>query len=298
MATMQLTTLARVKTILELNTTEHDAKLLLLINSASDLIERYLQRRILLTQWTDILDVEINQRKFWMKAYPIWSTMVPSGVDAQQVQAYYDIKRLFGTDTTLEDYNNYGVDLVQGQVVWEWPLNINRACWERSLKLIYNGGIAPTVDRLIGTYTAFAGVPMVGMNVTGTLYGTQATILAFAGGNFILQLTGGTPLPSNFDSYIDAAGLVSPIVGETFVDGTGFNSFTVATVTSTPLWVAAPALMGAADNQVMFMFQRRDSIGLQSLSTEGGHYSVEQPMQLTKMARQMIDQYRRYAVSH
>lgn len=298
MATMQLTTLARVKTILELETTEHDAKLQLLINSASDLIERYLQRRIRLTQWTDILDVEINQRKFWLKAYPIVATLVPGGVDAQQIQAYYDIKRLFGSDTTLEDYNNYGVDLVQGQLVWEWPLNINRACWERSLKLVYNGGMAPTVDRLVGTYTAFAGTPTVGMAVTGTLYGTEATILAFNGGNFTLQITGGTPLPSNFDSYIDAAQLVSPIAGETFADVSGLNTFTVATVTSTPLWVAAPGLMGAADNQVMFMFQRRDSIGLQSLSTEGGHYSVEQPMQLTKMAKQMIQQYRRYAVSH
>lgn len=298
MATMQLTTIARVKTILELETTEHDDKLQLLITTASDLIERYLQRRVLLTQWTDILDVEINQRKFWMKAYPIWGTMVPGGAPAQQVQAYYDIKRLFGSDTTQEDYNNYGVDLVQGQLIWEWPLNINRACWERSLKLVYNGGIAPTVDRLVGTYASVVGTPIVSMQVTGTLYGTQGKILAFGGNNFTLQLTGGTPLPSNFDSYVDAAGLVSPIVGETFVDASGNNSFAVATVTQTPLWVAAPGLMGAADNQVMFMFQRRDSIGLQSLSTEGGHYSVEQPMQLTKMAKQMIQQYRRYAVSH
>jgi hypothetical protein len=292
MATMNLTTLQRLKIMMELGTkvngvydgsqpTQHDEKIRTLIQGVSGLIERYLGRRIRQQQYTDIYDMEITQRKIWVPAYPIAPILVPGGAPAQQVTIYYDIKRLFDVTITAEDYNNYGVDLNTGRITFEWPLNINRANWEKSMKVVYTGGMAPSLDRIVGTYSVSTGAPIPGTLVTGQISGFTGKVITFGAGAYIIQVTGGDGPPQ---------------VGEIADDGSG-NTITLGTIDQDCLVDLFPELRQACENQVMFMFQRKDNIGLQSLSTEGGSISTEQPMQLTKMAKQMISFHRRLAVS-
>lgn len=278
---MMLTTLARVKTLLGLQTTTNDEIIRTLIQMASGMIETFLDRKVRVQQYTDYFDVVINQRKFWLSAYPIQPVLVPGGVAAQQIQAFYDIKRLFDPTITAEDFNNYGVKLETGRVSWEWPLNINRDTWEQSLKIIWTGGMAYTLDRVVGTLGAVSGNPTAALPMTGNLSGAVVTLQAInqAQGTVTLQVTGG-------DSPV--------IAGETFADSAG-NSLVLASITTDCLCDLYPQIVGACNMQAQFMFQRKDELGLNSKSTEGGSITTSQPMELIDLVKRAIRQERRYA---
>ena len=142
---MDLTTLARVKVVLEINSvdTQHDAILNQLITSVSDLIETYLKRIITSGTQTEILDIpENNQHIFRLRAWPLTSITT----------IHYDPDRVFGTSTLLvaADYA-----MLENGRLGDIHVFPSLGVYPSAIKIVYVGGLAATTAALITSFPGF-----------------------------------------------------------------------------------------------------------------------------------------------
>jgi hypothetical protein len=273
---MNLTTLARVKAGLVgmLTSTQHDAYLKGLIISVSARIEKWLDRHTQRVARTEYLDAKMHQKAWFLKGYPVASS--PAAVIT------YDSSRVF-TGVTAEDTADYFIDLDRGRIRFDDALNIDRDIWPGSFRVAYTGGLATSLDRTTMALTGIAGTFTVGETITGATSGATGTVVSIvltggATGTLILTVAGG-------DNPFEAAEVISN-AGATV-------SATIGSISVVPLVSAYPAIVEACNQQVAFLFQRKDSLGTTNISTEGGSIGMETPVQLTKMVKEFLAPYRR-----
>lgn len=272
---MNLTTLARVKAGLVgmLTSTQHDAYLKGLIISVSARIEQYLDRHIQRMARTEYYDAALDQKAWYLKGYPVAST--PAAV------IYYDTAR--GFTGTAQDASTYFIDTSTGRLRFDDAPNQERDLWPGSIKAVYTGGMAPDLDKLTMTLTGIAGVFTPGEVVTGGTSGATGTVVSIVlgvpvtTGTIVITVTGGT------DKF-QAAETITAAGGATA---------TTNLLTYEPLVSLYPAVVEAANQQVAFLFQRKDSLGTTNISTEGGSIGMETPVQITRMVKELLAPYRR-----
>lgn len=126
---MDLTTVARVKAILEISGAQHDTVLGQLVTGVSAAIERFLNRRAKEQAYTEQYDVIPGQQRLFLRAYPV--AAAPAAIFAN------DISRTFGGSAVIPA-TNYYLDLERGIVEFDrQPLVYGPGV----VQAIYTGGM-------------------------------------------------------------------------------------------------------------------------------------------------------------
>ena len=68
---MDATTIARVKALLDISSTTHDAVLTTMVASVSKRIEHYMDRPLLAEARTETYNISPRQNKIFLRAYPV-----------------------------------------------------------------------------------------------------------------------------------------------------------------------------------------------------------------------------------
>lgn len=269
---MRLSTLARVKRRLPLATTTHDALLTALLTGVSGEVERYLGRHAQRTARTEQYDVDDEQTRWWFRGYPVDAAPAPT--------IKLSVDRDF-TNVVAEPGTDYYLRAEDGRL--ELLFTYNRAGYRfpGALQVVYTGGMAPTVDRLSAALSAAVGSFTGTETITGGTSGATATHVSSAATTITMIVTNG-----EFE------------VGEMLTGGTSLATATLGALTATPLCQGFPEVVSAVDEQVAFLFQRREQLGLSSFSSEGGSLSFSETGQgLLKHAQAMLDLHRARGVT-
>lgn len=156
---LNLTTLARVKSYLEITDGNSDNSIELLIPSISQSIERYLNREIRKTNYTEYFDVEPKQKVFYLKAIPVV-------VDTLALN--YDIDREFPVTNELED-EDFAIYEEEGRVEID-KIVLTRNVWDvqrKVLKATYAGGMASSTELLVSSTSAFLDLELACFEMLG-----------------------------------------------------------------------------------------------------------------------------------
>ena len=146
------------------------------------------------------------------------------------------------------------------------------------IQVVYTGGMAPTVIRMIGVIGAITGSMTVGNVVAGT------TSLARG---IIISITSGVSITVDVSSG-------QFLAGETLTDVTALGTCTLSSITTEPLVSKFPDVVMAGEAQVMYLWQRRTMEGLTTLSADGSSISLDQPTtDLIPGVRRLLDRHRR-----
>jgi len=287
---MQLTTIARVKTWSPLspNSTQHDGLLRSLIGATSARLEDHLRRHVLIEQRTEDFSVEPMARKFFLRAAPVYSTASNNdnrqpSITATAPALTYSPGREFTEDA--EDPLTYYFRLRDGIVEFDFPFNYLDVREPGAFRAVYTGGMAYTLDQLDATSLTQAGTALaIGDAVTGSLSGATGEVLAYSSGATISVKV----LSGEFR------------VGERFQltsDSTRYATFTGWTATGKPLCMSHPEIVEACNMQVSRMFQRRENLGMTSISFEGATISMEKGGLLNDV-KDILDPLVRYGASY
>lgn len=267
-----LTTLARLKNgYVPITTTQHDAALRSLIVGYSRMVEQFLGRHIERKARTEQYDVDPHVKRWWLRGYPVASSPA--------AQFRFDTARNF--DDNAESSSNYYLRLEDGRVEFEFIFNQTDLRFPGALQAIYTGGMATTLDRLTATITN-SGIA-ADQSVTGGTNGGKGTVVSVSGGTtLVLQVLSGT-----FQE------------GETITDDAdSSNSATLDSFTAEPLVMSYPTVVEAVNQQVAYIFQRRENLGLSSFSSEGGSITLETMPRLIATVRSLLGLEKRYAESY
>lgn len=255
---MRLTTLARVKRLLALSTTQHDAWLNQRIVGVSERVQRCLGRHVLRTSRTEDYDVEPGQTRVFLKGWP-----VDSGASF-----YNDYTREFtgsAIATTAYHVNNdYGAVVFDKYALVDGP-GVFRAT--------YSGGLAATLQRLVTVATvtqAFAS----NETITGATSEAQATWVSTNGTTLTMDVLFGA-----FEA------------GETLSGSTG-GAATLTSLTTEPLLHTHAQVCEAVEAQLLFEFTRKREVGVSSISVEGGSYSIDPAYKLLRGVVEMLGDLR------
>ena len=262
---MRLTTLARVKTLANVTGVNFDPLINRLVSQVTGQVERYLGRYILKVARTIQTDIEPKQRVVWLRGYPI------EAVPAAQFRS--DTTRDFTNDAI--DADNYFLNREDGYVEFDrYALNEGPGTFQS----IYTGGLAYSFDRVQMTVTGQAGAgPTVGDTVTGATSGATGVFVSV-----------GVGTPATLIVTVDQNGTFE--TSETVTSGAW--SATLSTIDRSPLVVAYADIVQATEIQTAFDYQRRDEIGLQSVSHEGGSISLDAAVKLLPGVMQILDPHR------
>lgn len=263
---MRLTTLARIKRRAPVSTSVHDDLLNSLIVSVSHEVEAYLDRHLLLTSRTEQMDVNPGQQVWWLRGYPVSSSVSPT--------FKFDIDRAFTSDA--EDSSTYYVRNEDGRVEFDFSYNTGRFRYPGALQVVYTGGLAATLDTFTSAISGLAGTFTASETVTGGTSGATGTYVSNTATSLTLRVTNGV-----FET------------GETVTGGTSAASATLGTFTATPLVMGYPDIVAAVDELVTMAFQRRDNVGLSSFSSEGSSISYwDTAIGWPKHAQALLERYR------
>ena len=147
---MDLTTAARVAAILipgSTPTQQYSAVIAPFITMVSGMIENYLNRNITIGEYTEYFDVNLSDRVFRLRAYPVTS-MSTVRYDTEQV---WDSSTIITPDqyrSPVYDPNGL-LTLVAGRAV---PLGFAA----RALKVVYTGGMATNTANFIANFPVIA----------------------------------------------------------------------------------------------------------------------------------------------
>jgi hypothetical protein len=123
---MALTTLASVKQWLGIDNTTNDALLQSLIDSCSDFIEQYLNRKILSAEYTELID-GTGATTQTLKNYPITAVSLLS------------INNLSQSILPVSNFNTTGVKFDERQLIGQ---NVKFTCGKRNIYITYTAGYA------------------------------------------------------------------------------------------------------------------------------------------------------------
>lgn len=130
---------------------------------------------------------------------------------------------------------------------------------------------------MLGTVGTITNSFTVGDTVTGQTNGAVGTVVAIAAGNMSVDVIDG-----KFE------------VGEVITnDKVPQASTSILTITQRPLIMDYADLVLAADMQSAFVFQRRNSLGIRSISMEGGSIQTFEKVDLIPAVRSIIRRYKR-----
>lgn len=268
---MQLTTLTRIKRILPVNTSsQHDALLTSLLATASAQIERYLNRHVLRTARTEQYLAEPLQRRIFLKGAPVAASPA--------LQLRYSPSRDFTIDEV--DTSTYYTNLADGIIEYDFPSTYVATDCPGAFQVIYTAGLAASLQSLSAAITPGAPSLSASEVATGGTSGATGTVTSITSSAIVLNVTNGV-----FEE------------GETITGGTSAGTAVLGTFSATPLCVAYPEIVEAANLQAAWLFQRKDNIGMSSVSSEGYTISLEKTATLLKGVMDMLDQHRRYEVS-
>lgn len=258
---MNLTTLTRVKKLLDIEGTAKDNLLTNYIVSESLEIEKHLGRHVLQESRTETYTVETWENVVWLKGYPVKSSPAP--------QFRSDFLRQF-TGSAI-DATMYDLNLQRGRVYFDrYRLNWGPGTFQA----IYTGGLALTAARLKGGASGGALTYTVGEVVSGSSSGASGKFVSEAGG--IITLT------------VDF-GLFE--VGDVLTGATSGATRNLTSITETPLVMAFPDIALACEEQVAYLYKQRDHMGLSSISAEGGSVSFETPRGLIPQVQRRLVPY-------
>lgn len=254
---MNLTTLDRVKKKLDIDGTEDDDALSMVISGVSGAIERFLNRKIERKARTEIYRLNDGQTIIQLQAYPIASSPAP--------QFRNDWAQGF-TDPAI-DAANYFVDVAEGpdstgQVRFTGRYELVPG--EGVFQAIYTGGMGSTAVRMIGVVASISGLFTDDETVVGGTSGARG-ILKTVGLNDPQTAIAVDVLSGKF------------VAGETLTGVTSTKTCTLSSITTSPLIFDFPEIVTAADIQVVHEWKRKDSMGTVSLSAEGGSVQLETP---------------------
>lgn len=280
---MQLTTLARVKTWspMSATSTQFDGLIRGQIAAVSSRLEAYLRRHIQIQLRTEDYFVDVDARRFHLRAAPLYSTATSPIVVAAAPTLVYSPDRTF--TETAEDVLNYYVRLEDGLVEFDYPINYDCYRSPGAFRAAYYGGLAFSLDQLVASSTSHVGAVLtVGATVTGSLSGAVGTVLAITSDTSITVQV----LSGSFQ------------VGENFVSGADSAAFSAQSTYGFPLCMQYPELVEACNAQVSWWFQRREQMGLNTMSVEGATISMEKSLTLLKGVQETVEHLVRYGVTY
>lgn len=140
-ASLQITTLARVKAAATQVTTFNDARISEVIEGVSEFAESYLSRHLIIARRTEEVRVERGSSIVWMRGMPIGTV---HGIK-------YATRRRF-TDVDLLDVEDYDLHGGEGQIELRIPLTGDPG-W---LQVDYEGGMAVDTAAFVAAYGAIA----------------------------------------------------------------------------------------------------------------------------------------------
>lgn len=180
---MDLTTVARVKALLDITGAQHDTSLGVYVPAVSQMVEEYLNRTAFQEIQTDQLDVEIGQRIFLLRAYPVLAAPAPA--------LKHDLSRIFGSGSELAT-DGYYLNLGRGRIQLD---GIALAPGPGTLKVVYTGGMATTTAALITAFPAVArAVDMQTAYVFKRRDSLGAASISGDGGSISLEAVGLLPM--------------------------------------------------------------------------------------------------------
>lgn len=268
---MQLTTLTRIKRLLPVNTsTQHDGLLTSLLATASAQIERHLNRHVLRTARTEQYLAEPLQRRIFLKGAPV--------VASPALQLRYSPSRDFTIDAV--DTSIYYVNLAEGIIEYDLPAIYTAPDRPGAFQVIATSGLAASLQSLSAAITP--GTPSLSAAevATGGTSGASGTVSSITATAIVLAVTNGA-----FEE------------GETITGGTSAGTAVLGTFSATPLCIAYPEVVEACNLQTSWLFQRKDNLGMSSVSSEGYTISLEKSATLLKGVVEMLEPLRRMEVS-
>lgn len=267
---MQLTTLARVRawTTLSATSTQHDPMLNSMIASVSARIEQHLNRGIQVQLRTEDYNADTGASRFFLRSSPVFTTTAKyqrGGEGATIVVAAaptltYSPSREFTEDAEAVEQYHFRYDA--GSVEFDFPVNYLPWREPGAFRAAYYGGLAYTLDQLTCSSTTQAGSLAVGDAVTGSTSGATGTVVAYSSGVSITVrvLSGIFEVGERFEKTSDTA---------------NYATFTAWGNTGAPLVMAYPELVDACNMQVTAWFQRREQMGVTSVSVGESSFSIE-----------------------
>jgi len=179
---MDLVSIELVKAILGPGVgTQGDQALLEIITIVSGQIESYLDRKAQVITYTEQLNVEDGQWKFFLKAYPITSI----------TSVHNDYDRVFASGSLI-DATDYYIDLVSGCLTID---KTSLVCGAGMLKVVYVGGMAATEAAFKTAYPDITGAAAIECAARWLRKGHPNTINATIGGATVSFITRDQFLP-------------------------------------------------------------------------------------------------------
>jgi hypothetical protein len=150
---MNATTTTRVKALLDITSSTHDAVLGTLVAAVSQRIESFIDRPLLTKARTEEYDIRPRQRVLFLRAYPLTAQG-----DVASVKIAVDWDFAAATAVTSTDYH---VDLTTGALHFNfYPitnyLGNNMATAPNVVQVVYTGGFETGTDAFITDYPAIA----------------------------------------------------------------------------------------------------------------------------------------------
>ena len=150
---MDATTVTRVKALLDITSSTHDAVLGTLVDTVSQRIESFIDRPLEATARTEEYDIRPRQRVLFLRAYPLTAQG-----DIANIKIALDWDFAAATAVTSTDYH---VDLNTGAVHFNfYPitqyLGNTMATAPNAIQVVYTGGFATSTANLVTNYPAIA----------------------------------------------------------------------------------------------------------------------------------------------
>jgi hypothetical protein len=147
---MDATTIARVKALLDITSSNYDAVLTTIVSAVSKRIETYLDRPLERTSRTETYPIRPRQNKLFLRAYPVDS------ITSIKIATDWDYAAATAVET--DDYN---VTSDTGTVHFSfYPitsyLDSNYEAAPDAIQVVYTGGFAANTTALIADYPDIA----------------------------------------------------------------------------------------------------------------------------------------------
>lgn len=241
-------TLDRVKEKLEIPsaTTTHDNLLRSILSGVSGTVESFLDRYTEEKARTEQYNAFDGQRTLFLRGYPVKTlTSIKN-----------DTLREFTGDAIDSSY--YYHEAARGIVSFDRYVPLYGP---GVFQVVYTGGMAAVVERLIGVIGAVTGTMTVGNVASGGTSLARGTIRA---------------ITSAVSISLDViAGQF--IAGETLTDVTASGTCTLSSISQDPLISKFPDVVMAAEEQCEHVWQMRKKAGQVNVSADGTSVSFETP---------------------
>ena len=148
---MEATTLARVKTLLDLSGTTQDAVLSQLIAGTSARMEKFMDRPLHYTARTEEYDLKARQKVVFLRAYPLANQ---AAITSVKIASNWDFAA-----ATAVDSSDYHVDTDSGALHFNYSpvtryLNDNMGTAYNAVQVVYSGGFAVEDGGALTTFLA------------------------------------------------------------------------------------------------------------------------------------------------